>query len=532
MIKIIKQMFMNKFIRLAALVVVIVAVAISGFLVYNIHKNVQAIAAIPPETTYNFATYPTIDTTGKDAALIDRGAYLVKAGDCIACHTNSPKKGATFAGGLAFPTAFGTIYSPNITPDKTTGIGNWTQAQFNTAMRHGISPDGQYYYPAFPYYYFNHLKDADLEAIKAYLDVIPAVQQQNQANKMVFPFNFRIFQLGWRIMFFYANATGPYQDVHGQSATWNRGKFLVEGLGHCAMCHTPSYHIIDDSMSLGAPIVKYNYTGAKIQGYLAPNITKANIGGAAVEEVLNVFLKDQLIGGGNVVGPMLEDNHDSLSYLTREDLTAITLYLQTVVSAEPPKAKGGPGVATYEGYCSGCHAMGSGGAPKMGDAAAWDALTKKTSLTQIYANAIHGINGMPAKGTCNSCSEDEIKVTVDYMIHGGSDNGSAGAMLVIPKPFTSAQGQAAYQKNCSSCHDNGLQNAPKPDADLTVWQPILAQGFYDIYRNITEGRKGHPVHGGCKSAVDGAETCSDADIKAALKYMLQQSDKTKNYSLW
>ena len=527
MIKIVKKLLANKSVRIALGIIVLVAIAVGSYIVISINANIKQIAALPPETSYNYATYPHVDTTGKNADLINRGEYLVKAGDCIACHTNSPKKGATFGGGLPFQTAFGNIYSPNITPDKETGIGGWTQAQFVKAMRHGVSPQGQFYYPAFPYYYFNHLTDDDLIAIKAYLDVIPAVHQVNHANEMVFPFNFRIFQLGWRIMFFYPNNSGPYQNVASETVEWNRGKYLVEGLGHCAMCHSPSYHILNDSMPLAAPIVKYNYTGAKIQGYLAPNISKENLGNTPVQEILNVFLKDELIGGGKVVGPMLEDNHDSLSYLTIEDLTAISVYLKTVVSESPPKPKGGPGVATYEGYCSGCHAMGSGGAPKMGDTAAWDALTKKSTMAQIYNNAIHGINGMPAKGTCNSCSDDEIKQTVDYMIHGGSGSANAGAMMIIPKPLTLAQGKEAYEKNCSSCHENGLNGAPKPGNDA-AWQPIVDQGFYDIYLNVTRGRKGHPINGGCTDA----NACSDADIKAALKYMLQQSTTKYNYILW
>jgi cytochrome c5 len=523
--KIVKKMSEKKFTTFAAIMLALMT-GFGCYTIFGINTNVKEIAATPPQTEYNFATYPIPDTTGKDPELIARGEYLVKAGDCIACHTNSPEKGIPFAGGLPMQTPFGTIYSPNLTPDKETGIGKWTQAEFDKAMRYGISPEGHYYYPAFPYYYFNHITDQDLQAIKAYLESIPAIHQANRPNKMIPPFNQRMLQFGWRFLFFRHDDTGPYKDDPKQSPQWNRGAYLVEGLGHCAMCHSPSYHIISDSISLGAPIQKFSLTGAKIQGYLAPNISNSNLDSVSTDDIMNVFINDQLIGGGKVEGPMLEANHDSLRYLTHDDLLSIATYLKSVKSKLPPKPSGGPGVGTYEGYCSGCHAMGSGGAPKMGDKAAWDALQKKYSKDQLYNFAIHGIEGMPAKGTCASCSDDEIKQTVDYMLSGGSGGGeSSGAIMQLPAPMTMEQGKEAYEKNCSSCHATGTNGAPKTGDDA-AWQPILSQGFIDLYLDVTTGRHGHPVKDIC------TENCSDADIKAALKYMLQQSTTTNNYNLW
>jgi len=191
-----------------------------------------------------YPTYPKINYkqyTKKKAALIKRGAYLTKLGDCIACHTK-PGSGKTFAGGLAIKTPFGTLYTPNITPDKTTGIGGWTTQQFIKVMHKGKSPQEKYYYPAFPYLYFNSITTKDLVAIKAYLDVIPAIQQENQKNDMMFPFSWRFMQLGWRILFFRDKGDYKYNPKH--TAVWNRGKYLVDGLGHCGMCHTPMHHIL------------------------------------------------------------------------------------------------------------------------------------------------------------------------------------------------------------------------------------------------------------------------------------------------
>jgi len=523
-----KKLFNEKTKERLLITIIVAAVAAASFAYYmvvRIAHNVLIISKMPPPTNYNYVDYPPTNPQGHDAELVKRGEYLAKAGDCVACHTNTPVKGAAFAGGLAIPTSFGTIYSPNITPDKETGIGGWTLEQFAKAMREGISPEGYYYFPAFPFYYFNSLTDDDIKALKAYFDSIPAVQQKNRANEMVPPFNFRIMQLGWRILFLYPNANGPYKNNDKQSAEWNRGAYLVGGLGHCAMCHTPSYNILDSNLPLGAPILKYNLTGVPIQGYLAPNITKSLLGKVSDHEVMDVFLKDVLIGGGKVVGPMAEVNHDSLSYLSQEDLSAITTYLKSVVSQEPSRPKGGGGIGTYEGYCSACHTMGAAGAPKLGDKAAWDAILKKTPIAKVYENAIHGINGMPAKGTCSSCSDADIKLTVDYMIKGGAGAGASGRTMQLPKPLTPEQAKDVYEHQCSSCHTSGLNGAPKM-GDYQVWDTILQQGFVTLFVDITTGRKGHPPKAGCQP------NCTDEEIKSALEYLMDQSSKTNTYNLW
>lgn len=506
-----------------------VALALGGsvgvYTLLSIKSNLEKMAADAKETAaYNFATYPTPNTMGKDPSLVKRGEYLVKAGDCIACHTNSPEKGTPFAGGLPMHTPFGTIYAPNITPDKETGIGKWTEADFVKAMRTGVSPQGHYYYPAFPYYYFNHVTDADLKAIKAYLDSIPAIKQQNKPNEMMKPFDQRFLQFGWRFMFFRHDDTGAFQENPKQSAVWNRGAYLVEGLGHCAMCHSPSYHIISDSISLGAPMKKYDLTGAKIQGYMAPNISKSNLEKVSIDDIVDVFTKDKLIGGGKIAGPMLEANHDSLRYLDRSDLVAIATYLKSVDSQLPPvNTSGGPGAATYEGYCAGCHATGAGGAPKIGDKAAWGALEKKYTRDGLYTLAMRGNAGMPAKGACMSCSETDIKQAADYIMAGGS-----GDTITPPPacqaPLPAADSKRSYENNCSACHASGKDHAPKL-GDKKAWKSAIDAGFFDTFISIQSGHNGHPANAGCK-------TCSDAEIKAALKYMMQQVDTTNNYNLW
>lgn len=514
--------FLSKKRNVAIIVILLVAmIGAATYTIMGIQKNVEQMFA-PNEDVPDqyFPTYPPVNTAGKDPELIKRGEYLAKAGDCIACHTNSPAKGTPFAGGLPMQTPFGTIYSPNITPDKETGIGNWTDDQFIKAMKLGISPQGHYYYPAFPYLYFSKVSVEDIKAIKAYLDSIPPVKQQNRANDMVWPFNMRLLQLPWRLMFFHPNAV--YKGVPQDSEQWKRGEYLVEGLGHCAMCHSPSYHIFTDKLPLGAPIQKYQLTGSKIQGYLAPNITRTNLADVSEQEIIDVFLKDQMIGGGKVAGPMLEVNHNSLKYLTMPDLSAIATYLKSVQSMSPPQPKGAAaGKALYENYCSGCHATGAGGAPKYGDPSGWTPIMKN-GIDKVYENAIKGIGGMPAKGTCVSCSDQDIKQAVDYMVL--SIAGKSGTAVAPQKKLTIEDGKRIYEENCSVCHNSGFQKAPKP-GDITAWKPMVDQGFLDTYINVITGRHGHPQRGACSN-------CSDAEIKAAVKYMMQESAPGKDYSLW
>jgi cytochrome c5 len=524
--KLIRKILSKKKYRraLGLLVVAFIAVAIYTYLgvTSNLNNMANYATEAEKETPY-YPDYPPVNTTGKDPAQIQRGEYIAKSGDCIACHSNTPKHGATFAGGLPMPTPFGTIYTPNITPDKETGIGNWTDEQFIKAMRKGISPEGHFYYPAFPYYYFNNITTDDLKALKAYLDSIPAVKQENLKNTMIKPFNIRLLQEGWRILFFHPESQSGYTPNPKQSDEWNRGAYLVEGAGHCAMCHSPSYYLLTQSIPLAAPIKKYNLSGAAVQGYLAPNISSSNLAKIANDDIVNVFKKDALIGGGNVVGPMKEVNHDSLKYLTDSDLLAIAVYLKSVQSLSPPKPKssGGPGAEIYEGYCSGCHANGSGGAPRFGDAAAWDTVMK-AGATKVDYLAVHGINGMPAKGTCITCTDDQIKQAVEYMVAG--TKGGAGSAPAKPMPALSmADGQNIYNKNCSSCHSTGMDGAPKL-GDMDAWRPTVDGGFMKAYDNMVTGSQGHPKNGGCP-------TCSDAELKAALKYLLQSSS-TNNYELW
>lgn len=487
---------------------------------------VELPASAPAPVSEQYAQYPQVNYgTSAKAEQIKRGEYLVKMGDCVACHT--APGGQPFAGGLAFDTPFGTIYSPNITPDKQYGIGKWSDAQFFKAVHEGISPDGQYFYPAFPFPYYNKVTDRDLLDIRAYLNAIPAVQAPNHENQMMFPFNWRFLQLGWRLMFFEFQKTGAYQSDPNHDASWNRGAYLVQGLAHCSMCHTPMYYMGSKKLVLGAPIKKYFLAGGFVNGFYAPDITGDRMKNISTSQLADVFLHDKLLEGGDVQGPMKEANHDSFRYLAPEDIEAIHSYLVTVESKTPPKPKTEGGIVggkkIYEQYCVGCHATGAGGAPKFGDQAAWESL-QKLGMETLYKNAINGIDGMPIKGTCISCSDQDIKNTVQYIVSQSTGPGAARPAPQAPQPLTLEDGKHIYEQHCQSCHNGSYPGAPKV-GDKAVWQPLIKKGMDVLILNSWNGIGNMPPRGSCT-------TCNEAQIKAAVKYMVNESKTEGDYMLW
>lgn len=253
-----------------------------------------------------------------DAALIQRGAYLAKAADCMPCHTAGPN-GTPFAGGLALNTPFGAIYSPNITSDKRTGIGDWTFADFDGAVRNGIGKGHKFLYPAMPFDSYTQITDDDIKALWAFVRTIPAADRPNQPNALAFPFNIRYSLIGWRELFF---EKGAFKPTPSKDAEWNRGAYLVDALGHCGDCHTPRN-------LLGATESSKALAGAPIDNWYAPDLTTdtlKNLDGWT-KPTLAAYLKSGSAKQTTVFGPMYEVVHDSLGYLTDQDLSAIAAYL-------------------------------------------------------------------------------------------------------------------------------------------------------------------------------------------------------------
>jgi mono/diheme cytochrome c family protein len=212
---------------------------------------------------FAYAWKPAIDPveppqrSSFDQSLIEKGAVLASLGNCTACHTKPGDK--SFAGGLAVPTPFGTIYSTNITPDPETGIGRWSQAAFTRAMREGVDRAGNHLYPAFPFDHFTLVSNEDNSALYAYLMTRQPVNKRPPANELPFPLNVRLVLAGWKLLFF---DKGDYQTVASESAEWNRGAYLVNGLGHCGACHTPRN-------MLGAEKKGAHLAGGEAEGWTA-----------------------------------------------------------------------------------------------------------------------------------------------------------------------------------------------------------------------------------------------------------------------
>jgi cytochrome c5 len=364
-----------------------------------------------------YPEYPmTTAKSPQKETLIKRGEYLSKMGDCISCHTNVKKRTPAYSGGLPIATPFGTFYSPNITPDKETGIGNWTKEDFIRALKEGKNPKGQNYFPVFPFVYFANVTKKDAEALYEYFMSIPPVHQEN--TPLPFPFNVpgaRSTLLGWDLLFFYPNQTKLHDK--NKSHAYNRGRYIVDGLGHCSMCHTPLN-------PLGATKKRYYLTGTFIDGYWAPNITKLGLESANHDDVANIFVSNELLhNAGPVSGPMAEVNHNSLKYLTSDDRLAISTYLKSVESDEPLGLKAdmskpslSRGRQVYLSSCAICHQDGKMSAPIIGDGPNWTKRLQNNGLAQLYKNVIYGYNSMPIKGACVTCSNNDIISAVDYIL--------------------------------------------------------------------------------------------------------------------
>lgn len=257
-----------------------------------------------------------------DPALVARGEYIAKAADCMPCHTGDKSK--PFAGGLALNTPFGAIYSPNITSDRSTGIGLWTYEAFVNAVRNGIRKDGAYLYPAMPFDAYTQITDDDMKALWAYVRAIPPIPNTPPENQLDFPFNIRLGMLAWRELFF---DQGRFHPTAGKSDAWNRGAYLVNALGHCGDCHTPRN-------VMGATKGKAAFLGAEIDGFWAPDIATASLKKTWTPDTLAAFFATgSAPGKTSVFGPMAEVIHDSVSKLTPQDRAAIVTYL---FDAPPP----------------------------------------------------------------------------------------------------------------------------------------------------------------------------------------------------
>ena len=312
---------MKRAIGILVAVIVVVALGYAGWLVLG--RNPMAFAG---GSTVALADYHEAAVTGVPAALasadtVKRGEYLIHAADCQACHT--APGGPPFAGGFAFNLPFGTIYSTNITPDKQTGIGDYSDAQFLAAMHKGIRADGAKLYPAMPYASYSLMTDADALAIKAYLFTLAPVNAPPRRNQLAWPFSQRSLIALWNVAF---NPDERFRPNPGQSPQWNRGAYLAEAMGHCGECHTPR--------NLAYGLDNHGkFAGALTAGWRAYNISSDKVSGVGdwSDADLYAYLSTGHANGhGGAAGSMGEAADDSLSYLVPDDTHALVAYLRSV----------------------------------------------------------------------------------------------------------------------------------------------------------------------------------------------------------
>ncbi len=319
-------------------------------------------------------------TVADSAALIERGAYLARAGNCVACHT--ARGGEPYAGGRPIATPFGTVYASNLTPDDATGLGRWSADHFWRAMHNGRSADGRLLYPAFPYPNYTRVSRDDSDAIYAYLRSLPPVAQPNRAHELRFPYDSQLALAAWRALFF---RPGEFEPDAQRSAEWNRGAYLVAGLGHCSACHSTRnvFGATSDRLDLDGGLIP-------MQNWYAPSLVAADEAGVQhwrAEDVA-ALLKTGVAPGASVLGPMAEVVFRSTQYLNDGDLLAMVSYLRSLPAPEPAKKdevelstlQVREGLAIYENRCAQCHGDAGEGAP-----GAYPAIAGNRALTMDSA---------------------------------------------------------------------------------------------------------------------------------------------------
>ncbi|MDD5367153.1 MAG: cytochrome c [Gallionellaceae bacterium] len=263
----------------------------------------------------------------------DRGELVYRVAGCENCHTDRKHDGARLAGGRKLTTPLGTFYTPNITPEPTTGIGRWSEADFRRALRQGVGPDGRHYYPSFPYTSYTKLNDDDIHFLWRYLRSLPPVRQANKSHELPWYLSFRPLLAIWKLLFF---TPGAYLPVTGNTA-WNRGAYLVNGAAHCSECHTPRNKLgglRQDAFLAG--------TLEGPEGVVVPNITpdkKYGIGSwskADITQYLSTGSRPDGDYAGNLMAEMIDN---SLKYLPQTDMQAIAEYVASLPASANPARK-------------------------------------------------------------------------------------------------------------------------------------------------------------------------------------------------
>ncbi|WP_137895753.1 cytochrome c [Ramlibacter sp. 2FC] len=353
--------------RLFLLGLLVLALAAAAWVWQHNYQDGVDLAAAPAKST---------------PELVARGAYLARAGNCMACHT--ARGGAPYAGGRGIETPFGTVYAGNLTPDPETGLGRWTAAHFWRALHHGRSMDGRLLYPAFPYTSTTQVAREDADALFAYLQSLPPVRQAAPAHRLSWPFSTQAALAVWRALYF---RPATYRPDPAQSPEWNRGAYLVGGLGHCSACHSARNVLgaSGDPLDLSGGLIP-------VQSWYAPALNSASEAGVADWPLADIvrLLKTGHTPRRSVSGPMSEVVLHSTQYLNEADLGAMAQYLKALPPAAPagnPAPRAAPdaqvaarGAKLYERHCVQCH-----GERGQGVAGAYPALAGNRAVNLPHA---------------------------------------------------------------------------------------------------------------------------------------------------
>ena len=359
---------------------------------------------------------------------IEHGRYLASIGNCMGCHTTAG--GQPYAGGRELVTSFGNLVGPNLTPDAETGLGRWTADDFWRALHNGKGRDGRLLYPAFPYPSYQHVSRDDADALFAYLQSLPAVRQENRPHRLDFPYDQRILLTAWRALYFRPGDAESLSVARPDSPQWTRGRYLVEGLAHCAECHTPRNR-------LGALRAEASLHGAVIgaQGWYAPPLTGDLVTGLGKWNPQDVFalLKTGVSARSSAAGPMAEAVHQGFQHVSDTDLRAMVDYLKSLppagldaaaVGVPPSAGVMDAGGKLYAKQCAQCHQdNGQGNAPawpplqgNVSVVAASPVNTIRMVLSGGFAPATAGNpqpHGMPPFG--QSMNDQDVAAVVSYV---------------------------------------------------------------------------------------------------------------------
>lgn len=331
---------------------------------------------------------------------VARGEYLARAANCRGCHTAHAD--APYAGGRGLPTRFGVFYAPNLTPDRDTGLGQWSADEFWRALHEGRGRGGELLYPVFPYTHYTRMSRPDSDALYAYLRSLPAVRASTPEHALHFPYNLRVLLVAWRALFFRPGAVAG-ESAH--DAQESRGKYLAQALGHCGACH-------ESRNALGAIQSRDNPAGGVVLSWYAPSLDSTREAGVqhwAQEDVV-ALLRDGINARASTLGPMAEVVYDSLQHLHPDDLQAMAAYLRARPDRDPARAVGAPlaedhpaftrGARLYADHCADCHGERGEGQPPMAPALAGNrAVTLASSANPIrvvlYGGYAPGTAGNP-----------------------------------------------------------------------------------------------------------------------------------------